>query len=173
MQVFKEETQPSSDLMKYHNEHTQYSKTSWRRQRSLFLICHWNKNLFPGCNMWANWNNPSVFPPPSLINKGPFRSGAQVCWKLLGSHSGSEGHQSQERERKGERLELLNCYLVLLWRAGELGPPGLVSRGNTSAGEKCLTQKRRCFVSQQRTSETFHCVCLSVCLLLHLSVCLW
>lgn len=33
--------------------------------------------------------------------KGPFWSGAQMCGKLIWSHFGSEGHQSQESERKG------------------------------------------------------------------------
>lgn len=162
--------------MKYRTEHTQHSKTSQLKWRSFFDLSLKHKSpglafssMFPGCNERANWSNFFLSPPPPLsLIRGRFgqvhkcvenSSGLTLAAKVIKARS------LKEKVRERNPSNVIGCYCDTLVSSGLLER----SRVNTSAGEKCLTQKRWCFVSQQRTAETFHCVCLSMCP----SACLW
>lgn len=122
--------------------------------------------------------------------KGAFRPGAQMCWELIRSHFGSEGHQSQEPERKGttNTARVMNCsysdssyttwYIkqgaklqFLVFTSPWQGRTWNRSRENTShQGEKYLTYKRRCIVSHSREQLTPLMVCACACWLVCVSV---
>lgn len=142
-------------------------RLSWYEDH--FLICHWNIN-HPVLHSQACFQDvvreltgviPVSFSLPLSSIRGRFgqvhkcvenSSGLTLAAKVIKARS------LKEKVREPNPANIIAYYCATLVSLRHLD----WSRGNTSVGETCLTHKRRCFVSRQRTAETFHCVCLCV-----------
>lgn len=160
--------------MKYRIEHTQHSKTSQLKRRSLFDWSLKHKSsgpafssMFPGCNVRANWSNTIFFLPLSLSSiRGRFgqvhkcvenSSGLTLAAKVIKARS------LKEKVRERNPSNVVGGYCD----SGEFGPLGTEQREYFCRREMFDLEKiclicLLWFVSQQRTAETFHCVCLSL-----------